>query len=92
MTTCMIVTSHSPFDEVAEAIMAGLSPEEKAKMVDFDSACVQQCLDKQGVQFRGRIEVIALSRVRGIGRVGCSQLRNPPQGGVRTACAKSGME
>ena len=55
-------------------------------------ACVHEHLHQQAVQFRGRIEVIALSRVRRICRVSGSQFRNPSQDGVRAACAKSGME
>ena len=48
---------------------------------------IQERLHQKAVQLRGSIEVIALSCLRGIGRVGRSQLRNSSQNGVRAACA-----
>ena len=55
-------------------------------------AGVQEHPHQQAVQFRGSIEVVALSCLRSIRRVGCSQFRNPSQDSVRTACAKSGVK
>ena len=55
-------------------------------------ASILEYLHQQAVQLRGRIEVIALSGVGGIGRINCGQLRNPSQDGVWAACAQSRMK
>ena len=55
-------------------------------------ACVHEHLHQQTVQFSSCIEVVDLSRVRSIGRVGAAQLRDSPENCVRAACAKSGMK
>ena len=53
---------------------------------------VHEHLHQQTVQFSSCIEVVDLSRVRSIDRVGAAQLRDSPENCVRAACAKSGMK
>lgn len=72
------------YELMIEIQIVGLSAHELASVLES--------LHQQAVQFRGSVEVIALSRVRGIGRISCSQFRNPSQDSVRAACAKSGMK
>ena len=55
-------------------------------------ACVHEHLHQQTVQFSSCIEVVDLSRVRSIGRVGGAQLGDSPENCVRAARAKSGMK
>ena len=55
-------------------------------------ACVHEHLHQQTVQFCSCIEMVVLSRVRSIGRVGAAQLGDSPENCVRAARAKSGMK
>ena len=57
-----------------------------------EMACVREHLHQQTVQFCSCIEMVVLSRVRSIGRVGAAQLGDSPENCVRAAHAKSGMK
>ena len=62
------------------------------RLSSHELPCAQESLYQQTVQLRGGIEVIALARLRCVGRIGRGQLRNPSQDGVGAACTKSGMQ
>ena len=54
--------------------------------------CIQEHIHQQAVQSRGCIEVIALTCLRSIGRVGAAQLGDSPENGVGAASAESGVK
>ena len=57
-----------------------------------EPTCVHEHLHQQTVQFCSCIEMVVLSRVRSIGRVGAAQLGDSHENCVRAARAKSGMK